>query len=138
MPPDLTGTWIADLSRSTFAGPKPVALRAQILHRDPELREELRVTKADGTEDRAIFICRTTGEDGKCSINGTAIQGHANWTAGELIIESWMESGPRKMYFCDCWSLSADGRTLIMEHRDDALAGQRVVLEKAPVARASI
>lgn len=55
-----------------------------------------------------------------------------------VIIESWMELDPRKMYFCDCWSLSADGRTLIMEHRDDALAGQRVVLEKAPVARASI
>ena len=138
MPPDFTGTWIADMPQSTFAGPKPVALRAQIDHHDPELREQLLVTKADGTEDRATFVCRTTGEEGECSINGTAIQGHANWTADELIIESWMELGPRKKYFSDCWSLSADGRTLVMEHRDDALAGQRVVLERAPVARASI
>lgn len=130
MPPDFTGTWIADMSQSTFAGPKPVALRAQIDHRDPELREELLVTKADGTQDRAILMCRTTGEEGKISFNGTAIRGRASWTGDELVIESWMELGPRKMYFCDCWSVSADRGTLIMDHRNDDLAGQRVVFEK--------
>jgi hypothetical protein len=138
MPTDFTGTWIADMSQSAFAGPKPAALRVQIEHCDPELREEVLVAKADGTEDRAIFVCRTTGHVEMCSFNGTAIQGRANWMADELIIESWMELGPRKMYFCDCWSLAADGRTLIMEHRDDALAGQRVVLAKASANLASI
>jgi len=127
---NFTGSWTADLSKSMLTSPKPTAVRIMIEHRDPELRQELIVTKADSTEDRAVFICRTTGVEGNCRLNGNAVRGRAGWIGDELTIETWMNFGDRELYFCDCWSLSPDGQTLVMEHRNDALGGQRMILER--------
>ena len=130
MPVNFSGAWLADLAKSTFTGPRPAVVRLTIEHRDPELRQELIVTKCDGTEDRAVFICQTTGEEGWSLLNGSAVRGCARWTDHELTIETWMKFGERELYFCDCWSLSPDKQTLVMEHRKDALAGQKMVLER--------
>jgi hypothetical protein len=54
----------------------------------------------------------------------------ARWEGTELVIESWMEAAGRQVHFKDHWSLSHDGRTLTMAHRDDDLAGQISVPEK--------
>ncbi len=61
---------------------------------------------------------------------GKRLAGSANWQGDELIIELWMPQGTGELYLCDCWSLSPDGHTLTMEHRDDALAGQVAVLHR--------
>ena len=61
---DFSGTWNADLIESSFVGPRPAGLSINIDHREIELREELIITKADGTETRAEFVCHTNGEDG--------------------------------------------------------------------------
>jgi hypothetical protein len=58
---------------------------------------------------------------------------HARWDGTELVIESWLETPDRRLHLKDHWSLSADGQTLTMAHRDDDLAGQIVVNEKAPL-----
>jgi hypothetical protein len=42
----------------------------------------------------------------------------------------------RELRFRDHWFLSNDAQTLTMEHRDDDLAGQISVLEKAPPSAA--
>jgi hypothetical protein len=42
-----------------------------------------------------------------------------------------METKDRALHFKDYWSLSADGATLTMAHRDDDLAGQTSVLHRA-------
>jgi len=122
---DFSGTWMADLSKSRFAGPKPASLLAVIEHRNPKLRQDLVVTKADGSTDRATFECRI-GAEGRLLVNGNQLRGAAKWVDGELVIESWVNIGERELCFFDCWSLSPDGERLIMEHRNDALAGQRV------------
>jgi len=129
MKPDFSGTWTADLSKSRFAGPKPASLLVVIEHRDPKLRQELVVTKADGSTDRARFECRI-GEEGRLLFNGNQLRGAAKWVDDELVIESGAKIGERELYFCDCWSLSLDGQQLIMEHRNDALAGQRVECQR--------
>ena len=54
----------------------------------------------------------------------------ADWEGPVLRIESRMNLGGRDFHFVDFWSLSADGRVLTMEHRDDDLAGQVAVLDK--------
>ena len=54
----------------------------------------------------------------------------ASWQRDELRIESYMRAGDREFQFRDFWSLSADGLTLKMEHRDDDLAGQVSILER--------
>jgi len=129
MKPDFSGTWTADLSKSRFAGPKPASLLVVIEHRDPKLRQNLVVTKADGSTDRAMFECRI-GEEGGLLFNGNELRGAAKWVDDELVIESGVKIGERELYFCDCWSLSLDGQQLFMEHRNDALAGQRVECQR--------
>lgn len=123
---DFTGTWIGDLQRSKFVGPQPAAIRITIDHRDPDLKQDLIVRKADGSDERAELACRTTGEEGTLLFNGRPLRGTAKWVGEELIIESWLKAGERELYFCDCWSLSSNGQSLVMEHRQDTLAGQRL------------
>jgi hypothetical protein len=111
-------------------GPAPTAITTKIEHSDPELQLEMQVTKADGSEDRVVFQCWTNGEQSKSLLNGRAVRGSASWERDELVIESWVEFDRREMHFYDCWSLSADGQTLTMEHRKGDLAGQLVVLDR--------
>ena len=126
---DFSGTWAADLSNSRFAGPKPASLLVVIEHRNPKLRQELVVTKADASTDRAMFECQI-GKEGRLLFNGNQLRGAAKWVDDELVIESWIKIGERELCFCDCWSLSPDGQRLIMEHRNDALAGQHVECQR--------
>ena len=127
---DFSGIWDAELSTSTFVAPKPAALQVKIEHRDAELREELIATKADGSQERGLFLYRTTGEPHQNRFHGRPIHNVAKWVGEELVIETRIELDSRETYFCDCWSLSADKEILVMEHRNDALAGQRVVFAR--------
>jgi hypothetical protein len=120
---NLTGVWNANLTNSRILGPTPRAITVTIAHSDPELQEEIVVTKLDGSEERIVFKWSTNGEPGKNLLNGRAVHGSAKWVGEELVIESRMQSGPREMHFCDYWSLSPNGQTLSMEHRNDDLAG---------------
>jgi hypothetical protein len=128
---NFTGTWNATLSKSRFLGPPPKAISIKIKHSDSELEEKIVVTKTDGSEERVVFKCRTNGEQDGSILNGRAVRGSARWEGEELVIESWIQFGSRDMHFCDCWSLSPDGQTLSMEHRNDDLHGQLTVLERA-------
>jgi len=100
-----------------------------IEHRDPELRQELVVTKADGSTERAVFACQI-GDEGTLRFNGNQLRGAAKWVGDELVIESWVKIGERELHFCDCWSVSPHGKRLIMEHRNDALPGHHVECQR--------
>jgi hypothetical protein len=127
---DFTGIWRADLSASKLFGPPPKAITVTIAHSEPDLRQEIVMTKDDGSEQRITFRCVTNGEPDQCLFDGKDVPGRAHWRGEELVIELWMREGPSELYLCDCWSLSRDGQTLTMEHRNDALAGQVVVLRR--------
>jgi hypothetical protein len=127
---NFTGTWTANLAKSRLLGPPPTAIRVRIEHADPALLEKMAVTKADGSEEQVVFQCWTHGDQGKSVLNGKEVRASARWEGEELTIESWVQFGTREMHFCDCWSLSPDGRTLTMEHRNDDLAGQVTVFER--------
>jgi len=87
-------------------------------------------TKVDGSEDRIVFRCLTTGDEVTNSVHGAQLRSRSHWTQDVLVIESWISVGGRNCYFRDHWSLSPDGQILTMEHHDDDLAGQMTVLEK--------
>jgi hypothetical protein len=127
---DFTGTWKANLEKSKLLGPPPKALTIRIDQSQTDLRQEIVVTRPDGNEDRMTFHCSINGEQNKNSLNGQPIRSSATWQANELLIESWLNAGERELHFRDYWSLSDDKNTLIMDHREDALAGQRTVLER--------
>lgn len=131
MTQDFSGTWKANLEKSKLLGPVPRAMLVKIEHSDPKLMEEIVITKMDGSEDRVVFRCLTTGEEVANSIRGVQLRSRSRWEQEELVIESWMTLGGRSCYFRDYWRLSAGGQVLTMEHRDDDLAGQITVLERA-------
>lgn len=130
MPVNFSGTWMANLSQSKIRGALPAAIVAHIQHADPEMQQELVITREDGSEARAVFLCRTDGDQTKTELNGSPIRGGARWEGDELVMETWVQLGSHEMHLCDRWSLSADGRTLTMEHRDGDLAGQRTVFDR--------
>jgi hypothetical protein len=127
MKPDFSGEWEADLSRSTVRGAAPQSMRVVIDHHEPVLREEVIVVKANGSEQQLGFECRTDRAENR--MQGLPIGGSARWAGEELIIETVVSPERR---FRDFWSLSSDGQILTMEHRDDLLAGQKMVWVKAP------
>ncbi len=127
---NFSGVWNANLQKSKLLGTPPKAVSAKIEQSDFKLQVEMVVTKLDGSEDQVVFTCLLNGEQGKNLLNGRPVRGGATWEDEELIIESWMQIGPREMYFRDCWSLSPDRQTLIMEHRNDDLAGQLTILDR--------
>jgi len=129
MSSNFTGSWKANLAKSKFLSPPPKGVVVQIEHSENRLREEIVVFKHDGREERAVFTFSLDREDGHSALNGQPIRGKARWVGNELVIESWMQFGYRDLHFRDCWSLTENGRTLVMEHRDDALAGQLTVLD---------
>jgi len=129
MSTNFSGVWNANLSASKFLGPVPRAIKITISYSDAELREEILLTQLDGRENRAVFTC-SINKGSQGLLNGQAIRSSTRWEGNELLIESWVQLGTREMYFCDCWSLSPDGQTLRMEHRNDDLAGQLTLLER--------
>jgi uncharacterized protein YbbK (DUF523 family) len=120
--PNFTGVWEADLARSVLRGPRPARILSKIEHREPHLVQEL---VADGR--CAVFRYETTGQETANSLSGAAATSRARWHGRELVIESWLETPGRRLRFENHWSLSADGRTLTMAHRDDDLVGQVVI-----------
>ena len=131
---NFTGVWQANIEKSVFRGPAPKRLLNRIEHREPELIQEMIVTQASGDEQRVVFRYLTNGEETTNSIGGATATTRARWVGAELVIESALDAVGHTLSFKDHWSLSEDGQTLTMAHRDDALTGQIVVHDKGPDA----
>jgi hypothetical protein len=130
MSPDFSGVWRADLEKSRLGDALLKAIVVKIDHTGPELVVEVVMTKADDTRDHTAFRCQATGTETTQSMRGAQMRSRTRWVGDELLIESWVTLGGRESHFRDYWSLSPDARTLIMEHRDDDLAGQITLLER--------
>ena len=125
--PDFSGFWRLDPEASTFHGPAPAALLMEIEHREPDLIQHILAADAAGQERRSIFTCRI-GEETISTIGETTLRCRTHWQEEELVIDTVMSRQGNLLRFMDHWSLSADGTRLTMAHRDDALAGQIVIL----------
>lgn len=128
---DLSGMWTADLQKSRLLAPAPKALTVKITHTEFGLVAEMVITSPDGSERELTFRGPTTGEEMTNRVLGADWRSQLRWEGRELLIESWVNHAGREMHFRDYWSISSDGNTLTMEHRDDDLAGQVTVLRKS-------
>jgi hypothetical protein len=124
--PDFSGLWQVDLERSTLRGEAPSLILVKIEHDSAELIQELHVTRKDGTESAVVFRFDTSGQE----TTNAQVRSVVRWIDSELLIESWIEAKDRVLHFKDYWSLSPDGNTLTMAHRDDDLSGQTSVLRR--------
>jgi hypothetical protein len=118
-----------NFERSILRGSVPKRILVKIEHREPRLIQQIHLTSAGGTEQRMTLMYET-GAETTNSVGGGTARTHARWEGRELVIESRMKTASREFHFRDHWSLSEDGGTLTMAHRDDDLAGQISVLEK--------
>lgn len=130
--PDFTGFWKANFEKSVLRGPPPRQITNKIQHREPYLDQEILVAQASGDEQRLVFSYKTTGDETTNAVGDRTARTSAHWEGTALVIESWLEIPDRILHFKDHWSLSDDGQTLTMAHRDDDLAGQIVVHDKVP------
>ena len=125
---DFSGSWRVNLQKSKFLGPQPDHIVVEIKHVEPRLEQSMIVTTAAG-EERLDCVVTIGGEESANVIRGADWRTKAYWEGGELILESLVNAQAREFRFRDCWSISPEG-TLVMEHRDDDLAGQRAVLDR--------
>jgi len=133
--PDFTGRWKMNLKRSVLRGQAPKQILVNIEHREPHLRQEIHVTDAGGAE-RHITFAYETGAETANSVGDAVARTQARWEGEELVIESRMKTPGRELHLKDHWSLSRDGKTLTMAHRDDDLAGQISILENVSCSHA--
>lgn len=131
--PNFTGIWEMKPEGSTFLGAAPQRIVMKIEHREPAVMQQMRSMHADGTQYRAMFRYEVDAERNN-RIGEAEVRTRARWEGVELVIESRMTTVGTEICYRDYWSLSEDGRTLTMAHRDDDLAGQTVVLERASQA----
>jgi hypothetical protein len=134
---DFTGVWKVNLEKTVLRGPAPKQILMKIEHREPLLNQQILLTDAGGTERRQAFAFEIGGESAN-PVGGSTARTRAQWEGMELVIESWMKTPDREFHFKDHWSLSRDGQTLTMAHRDDDLAGQITILERALGADATM
>ncbi len=128
---NFNGVWKVNLSLSKFLASPPVDILVTITQSENAIQEEMIATNAGGKRDRIVFKCKLDRDPGPAFLNETLIHACARWEHDELLIESVVRAGDREMHFRDFWSLSPDSQTLTMEHRNDALAGQLTVFERA-------
>jgi hypothetical protein len=134
--PDFSGVWELNFERSILRGPAPQRILMMIDHREPHLSQRIHYVDAGGAEQRVTFRYET-GAETTNSVGESIARTRARWEGLELVIESRLKTPERDFHFRDHWSLSDDGRTLTMAHRDDDLAGQITVLEKRSPADAT-
>jgi hypothetical protein len=127
--PNFTGTWELDVQKSVILGPQLTRLVVTIEHQEPSLLERLAATYASGSERNSVFEFEIDAPASK-QIGETMLQIAASWHEAELVIETRVSAPNRQSYFRDHWSLSRDGQTLTMRHKDDDLHGQVAVLSR--------
>ena len=125
--PNFSGLWQANLDRSRIGPPAPARLMMKIAHGEDELKQAVLVTRPNGAQDRQVLTHSMTEGQYITELRGVPLASQVRWKGSEMVIESSFNGS----VFRDYWSLSDDGRTLTMEHRDDALAGRFTVLDRA-------
>ena len=129
MATNLSGVWLFNPERSTLRGATPKRMTVTIDHREPHISKHVQSTTADGKEQETTFEF-TVGAETVNIVQGMAVRTTARWQDDELMIESWMKTPARELHFKDFWSISDDGLTVTMAHRNDDLHGQISVLER--------
>lgn len=132
MNPNFGGVWKANLQRSRLLGPAPKSMIVSIEHSLTHLSAKMIITTQDGNEHHLVFTGPITGEEVTNHLLGQEWRSRLQWVGSELLIESRVSIGGQERHFRDFWFVAEDGRTLVMEHRDDDLRGQITFLEKEP------
>jgi len=128
---NFSGTWKADLAKTRLIGGYPKEIVVRIDHAEPMISVDMLFTPVEGAPHRIEFKGGTNGEEVENVVLGARWRSTIQWVGSELLIESRVSQQGRNFHFRDFWFLSDDGKVLTMVHREDDLAGQITVLNRA-------
>ncbi|MEO7274012.1 MAG: hypothetical protein ABIX28_02065 [Vicinamibacterales bacterium] len=116
--PDFSGTWTLDLSRSIPSPlPPPESLATVIEHQDPTITSTVTQKGADGEVTSRTTIT-TDGQENRNTVSTTAgevtLTSRSRWSGRTLIIATSMTIEGTPIGVTESWSLSADGREMIV------------------------
>jgi hypothetical protein len=98
----------------------------KIAHGEDVLTQEVVITHQNGEQNHQAVSFSMTDPESTTELRGVPLKVRVQWNGPEMVIESTYSGN----VFRDYWSLSDNGQVLTMEHRDDAIAGQVMVLER--------
>jgi hypothetical protein len=130
--PNFSGIWKADLAKTKLIGAYLKEILMKIDHAEPKLSVVILFTSTEDLHHRVDFKGIIGGATAENTILGNTWHSRMTWEGDELLTETRVSSGSREFHFRDFWSLSADGKILTQEHRDDDLKGQVTILDKIP------
>ena len=138
--PDLSGTWVLDMDRSNFGGPKSDliydSLTLVIEHREPEIKiRRILVKKRKETTHTLTYYTDHRGEVNK-SPSQSQTKSKARWEDNKLIItEATSMAVPGNAIYIDSidtWELTDSGRILVQTttSRMDGGVGRTIILDR--------
>jgi hypothetical protein len=111
--PNFSGEWTLNLTQSNFGGmPAPTTLTQTITHDDPTLRVVTAQTGAFSFN--ADFSYTTDGKECPNQLNDFKVTTVITWDGDALVLDSKMDFQGTAMTAKDKWTLSPDGRRLIV------------------------
>ena len=113
--PNFTGTWKLNVAKSDF-GPSP-KLKSRVdklEHREASLRmTSTRVTE-DGDEDTINLNLTIGDQESTNTLHGAEMKTKVKWEGAVLLLDSTVKAEGGAVNLKDKWTLSADGKTLMI------------------------
>jgi microcystin-dependent protein len=135
--PNLTGTWILNLSKSTFGDfPPPISETDKIVDNEPSVK--IGISQIGGPMGDMNFTMDLS-TDGKettaSSMFGGEVKHKARWDGNSLVVDSTMNGPNGEGKFTSKYTLDADGKTLTVKTHISGGMGDmdmKSVFEKQP------
>ena len=129
--PNFSGNWVLNITKSQYGQfPAPDVMRRFVQMQPSQI---IMSTYQKGTQGEVTTQLKYT-TDGKPSVNSTTT-GVAHWDGDTLVIESSRNSQGAKLTQRDSWTLSGDGKTLIIQSHIKLPNGEfdvKQIFDKAP------
>jgi hypothetical protein len=133
-PPDLSGNWKLNASKSDFGQfPAPSSLTQKVTHAEPKLTVALSMKSDMGDFDATSNYTTDGKESTNQGFGGTEAKSTAKWEGDALVMETKGSFGDNAYTMKDKWTLSEDGKVLtIARHFSSGMGDldQKIVLEK--------
>ncbi len=114
-PTDFSGIWKLDLDHSDFAGQaKPESKVQTVVQRDNELTVTIDEVQA-GRPVKGASRYKLDGTEVTNDVMDNPLKSTITWDGGTMVMRTRGAFGGADILLIDRWTLSADGRTLIMK-----------------------
>lgn len=113
--PNFSGEWKLNISKSDFGQlPAPEKMLRSVKHADPNLEIKTQQSGPQG-EVSSELKYTTDGKETTNTTRGGEVKGTCKWDGDVLVVESKRTIQNMEINQTDRWSLSADGKSMLVE-----------------------